>query len=203
MQKLQDEYIEELGGRTLMAPAVAGQILVKGDGSGIISEEKATTYRSATATLMYIMQYSRPEIYNATRGQLRHMKEPREAHAKALQTRMKYVVFTKNRRLVLAPTTLWNGEKDFKFRIHGRSGSDYTGNTDDRNSITGGRVFVNDSQVAFRSATQKTVTLSVTEAEGGAGVTCTQDMLYVFHLIASLGQKMELPMLLEMDAAGS
>ena len=81
------------------------------------------------------------------------MKEPREAYAKALQTLMKHVVFTKNRGLILAPTTLWNGEKDFKFRIHGRSDSDYTGNTDDRKSITGGRVFINDSPVAFRSVT--------------------------------------------------
>ena len=121
------------------------------------------------------------------------MKEPREAHAKALQTLMKYVVFTKNRGLVLAPTTMWNGDEGFKFRINGRSDSDYAGNTDDRKSITGGRVFVNDTLVAFRSSTQKTATLSVTEAEGGTGVTCTQDMLYVFHLIESLGQKVELP----------
>ena len=75
---------------------------------------------------------------------------------------MKYVVFTNNRGLVLAPTTLWNGVEGFKFRIHGRSNSDYAGNTDDRKSITGGRVFVNDAPVAFRSSTQKTVTLSVT-----------------------------------------
>ena len=52
VQKLQDEYIEELSGRALMTPAVAGQILVKEDGSGTISEEKATRYWSATATLM-------------------------------------------------------------------------------------------------------------------------------------------------------
>ena len=85
VQKLEDEYIEELSGRASMTPAVAGQILVKGDGSGTISEEKATRYWSATTTLMNIIQYLRPEIYNATRGQSRHMKEPREAHAKALQ----------------------------------------------------------------------------------------------------------------------
>ena len=44
--------------------------------------------------------------------------------------------------------------------------------------------------------------LSVPEAEGGAGVTCAQYMLYVFHLIESLGQKVELPMVLEMDNKG-
>ena len=49
----------------------------------------------------------------------------------------------------MAPTTLWNGVEGFKFRIRGRSNSDYAGNTDDRKSITGGRVFVNDALVVF------------------------------------------------------
>ena len=93
--------------------------------------------------------------------------------------------------------------KDFKFKIQGRSHSDYAGNKDDRKSITGGRVFDNDSPVAFRSTTQKTVILSVTDAEGGAGVTCAQDILYVFHLIESRGQRVELPMVLEMDNKGA
>ena len=203
VQKLKDEYIVDINGRSSMVPAVAGQILVKGDGSGGISEEKATKYRSATATLMYIMQWSRPDIYNATRGQSRHMKEPREAHDKALQTLMKHVVATAERGLVLAPTALWNEDSEFKFTVRGRSDSDYAGNTDDRKSITGAVVYVNDAPVAFRSSTQRTVTLSVTEAEGSAGVTCAQDMLYVYHLIESLGQKVNLPMLLEMDNKGA
>ena len=203
VQKLKDEYIVDINGRSSMVPAVAGQILVKGDGSGGISEEKATKYRSATATCMYIMQWSRPDIFNATRGQSRHMKEPREAHDKALQTLMKHVVSTEERGLVLAPTALWNEDSKFKFTVRGRSDSDYAGNTDDRKSITGAVVYVNDAPVAFRSSTQRTVTLSVTEAEGSAGVTCAQDMLYVYHLIESLGQKVNLPMLLEMDNKGA
>ena len=74
--------------------AVAGQILVKGDGSGTMEEREATVYRSATAICMYIiiMQWSRPDIYNATRGQARQMAAPREAHGKALQTMIWYVV---------------------------------------------------------------------------------------------------------------
>ena len=52
IQKLADEYIEDISGKASLVPAVAGQILVKGDGSGGISKEKATRYRSATATLM-------------------------------------------------------------------------------------------------------------------------------------------------------
>ena len=42
------------------------------------------------------------------------------------------------------------------------------------------------SPVVFHSATQKFVTLSVTEAETAAGVTCTQDMMYVYPILKSL-----------------
>ena len=43
---------------------------------------------------MYIMQWSRPDIYNATCGQARQMAAPREAHGKALQITMRYVATT-------------------------------------------------------------------------------------------------------------
>ena len=90
---------------------------------------------------------------------------------------------TKNRGLVPSPETLWDGSKKFKFKIHGRSDSDYAGKKCDRRSISGGRVFVNNAPVSFRSNTQKIVTLSVTEEDGAAGVMVAQDMLYVYRLI--------------------
>ena len=45
-------------------------------------------------------------------------------------------------------------------------------------------MFVNNAPVSFRSKTQKTVTLSVTEVEGAAGVMVAEDMLYVYRLIS-------------------
>ena len=69
---------------------------------------------------------------------------------------------TKNRGLVLSPDRLWDGSKTFKFKIHGRSHSDYARNTDDRRSISGGWVFVNNAPASFSSNNKKTVTLSVT-----------------------------------------
>ena len=105
--------------------------------------------------------------------------------------------------MILAPNTIWNGDKDFEFIIHGRSDSDYAANTDDRRSVSGGRVFLNEAPVVFRSATQKFVTLSVTEAEAAAGVMVAQDMLHVMRLLLSLGLKVKLPMVLEMDNKGA
>ena len=82
---------------------------------------------------------------------------------------------------------------NFKLRIAGRSDSDYAANTDDRRSVSGSRVFIEGAPACFQSVTQKFVTLSVTESESGAGVSTTQDMMYCYRIITSLGLKVELP----------
>ena len=58
---------------------------------------------------------------------------------------------------------------------------------------------MNVSIVIFRSSTQKTVSLSMTEAKGTAEVTCAQDMLYIMWGIKSLELDVKKPMILEMD----
>ena len=92
---------------------------------------------------------------------------------------------------------------NFKLRIAGRSDSDYAANTDDRRSVSGSQVFIEGAPACFRSATQKFVTLSVTESESGAGVSTAQDMMYCYRIVTSLGLKVELPMVLEMDNKGA
>ena len=62
---------------------------------------------------------------------------------------------------------------------------------------------MNNEPVTFQSATQKFVTLSVTEAESAAGVMIAQDMLYIYRLLQSLELEVKLPMVLEMDNKGA
>jgi hypothetical protein len=50
-----------------------------------------------------------------------------------------------------------------------------------------------------RRATQKTVALSSCEAELNAAVLCVQDMIYGKNLLESVGLKVQVPMVLEMD----
>ncbi len=50
-----------------------------------------------------------------------------------------------------------------------------------------------------RSAMQKTVALSLCKAELNAAVSCVKDMLYAKNLLESIGLKVELPMMLEID----
>ena len=202
VQKLGDEY-DVPEGLAPQTPASEGQVLVRGDGSGQLGPVDAKTYRSGVATMMFMMQWSRPEIYNSVRGMSRQMSEPREAHKQAMYAAMKYIRSTPNRGWCLNPTVGWDGSKDFAHRISGRSDSDYAANTDDRRSVSGGRTFLNECPIIVRSSTQKTVSLSVTESEGSAGVMVAQDMLFALRLLEALGLKVELPMLLEMDNMGA
>ena len=81
--------------------------------------------------------------------------------------------------------------------------SDYATTPDDHFSAFGEGVFLNNAPVTFQSATQKFVTLSVTEAESTAGVVIAQDMLYIYCLLKSLELEVKLPMVLEMDNSGA
>ena len=62
---------------------------------------------------------------------------------------------------------------------------------------------MNGAPIIARSNTQKYVTLSTCEAEGGAGIMVAQDMLYTYRLLGAIGLKVELPMVLEMDNKGA
>ena len=108
-----------------------------------------------------------------------------------------------DRGLVLNPTRKWDGNKEHEFVISGRSDSDYAKDTQTRKSISGYRVLLEGAPVMFKSSTQKSVALSVCEAEQTAGVLCAQDMLYVRHILESMGLKVKLPMILEMDNKGA
>ena len=102
IQKLRDEYeIDEE--KAPRIPAAAGSVLVKGVGGWDLDKKESTKYRSGTAVCMYIMQWSRPDIFNAVRNCARHMSKPNKVHQKALKNLMSYVVATKNRGLVLKP----------------------------------------------------------------------------------------------------
>ena len=67
-----------------------GQVLVKGDDDGVVQESKTKMYLLATAICMYMMQWSRPDTFNAVHGLARHMTVPREVHVRALMTLFGY-----------------------------------------------------------------------------------------------------------------
>ncbi len=116
---------------------------------------------------------------------------------------MQYLTCTKNAGLLLKPTRKWDGTNKFQFKIRGRSDLDYAKDMQTRRSVSGYVVYLEEAPVMHRSATQKTVTLLSHEAKLNAAILCVQDMLYAKNLLESIGLKVKLPMMLEIDDKGA
>jgi hypothetical protein len=124
-------------------------------------------------------------------------------HYKAMLQVMNYCVMTADCGLELKPNCKWDGDPKFEFIITGWSDSDYATDTDTRKSVSGSAVFFEGAPVVMRSSGQKSVTLSVTEAELAAAVQTAQDMMFVMRVIESIGLKVQKPMILKMDNLGA
>ncbi len=202
MKSYRDEFnIPKL--KKFNTPAAPGTVLRKPDkGEEILMPAKQTQYCSGVGKGIHMMQYSRPDKYNAVHNLARHMMSVTQVHYDAMLRMMKYVDDTSDRWLVLNPTRKWDGNKEHEFIISGQSDSDYAKDTQTQKSIYGYRVLLEGAPVMFKSPTQKSVALSVYEADQTAGVLCAQAMLHVWHILESMGLKVNLPMILEMVNKG-
>ena len=153
--------------------------------------------------MMHVMQQYSSQIYNAVRDLARHMTKPAPKHTTEMLHCMKHMADRPNCGLVLAPIQSWDVSNDFKFRVSGKSYSDYVKEPVDRRSVSGSVVQLERSQVIFRSRTQNNLALSVTEAELYAAVSTTQDMLYTMNVLLSLGLSAKLRMMLEVGNMGA
>ena len=202
LQSYKDEY--ELSGKRPATPAEAGTLLVKADAKDKVGAKRHTYFCSGVGKLLHMTRWSRPEIQNAVRELARQGSAPVEAHVKAMHRAMEYCINTPNRGWKLKPERTWNGkDKSFKFRISGKADSDYAKCPVTRRSVSGYATFLEGAPVTVKSAMQKFVALSVTEAETVSGVQCAQDMLYVKRLLEDMELQVELPMVLEIDNSGA
>ena len=202
VQSFEDEF--ELPNNNPVTPGEPGDTLCKATDAESLGKEETTYYRKGVGKLLHMMRWSRPEIYNSVRDCSRHMSKVTKRHIKAMHRVMKHVVSTPTRGWKLKPKRSWDGkDKEFEFVINGVSDSDYAACKATRRSVSGYSVFLEGAPITVKSSMQKTVALSVTEAELMAGVTCAQDMLYAKKVLESLQLKVKVPMLLEMDNKGA
>jgi hypothetical protein len=117
---------------------------------------------------------------------------------------MNYIKWTADFGNFLKPDAVWNGvDRDFEFVVSGRSDSEYASDPDERRSVSGGTVFLNGAVIHAFSRMQRCVALSVTEAEFVAAVEVVQNMLFSWRVIESIGLKVKLPMIIEVDNKGA
>jgi hypothetical protein len=183
-------------------PAIPGSVLMETEDLKVDQDEHYT-YRKGVGKLIHLTKYSRPEISNAVRELSRFGGKPTPCHMKALKRVLKHCIKYKERGLLLKPSGNWNGkDKTYKFKIHGVSDSDYAKDPTTRKSVSGWSAFLNGAPYTRKSKMQAYVTLSVTEAECVAAVSCAMDMLYGKQFLEGMGLQVELPMILWMDNKG-
>ena len=118
-------------------------------------------------------RWSRPDVHNAVRDVSRHGSAPVEAHVKEMHRIVEFIERTKDRGWKLNPDKRWNGiDKTFKFKIKGKSDSNFANCVNRRRSVNGWVVYLEGALVACKSNMQKIVALSVTEAKLVAAVMC-------------------------------
>ena len=202
LQSFDDEF--ETSGKRPSTPAEAGTVLSKCSEGAKVESTRHTYYRKGVGKLLHMTRWSRPEVQNAVRELARHGSAPCEAHVKAMHRAMEHCMATPERGWMLKPERKWDGkDKSFKFRVHGMADSDYAKCPVTRRSVSGYAAFLEGAAVSVKSAMQRVVALSVTEAELMAGVQCAQDMLYIKRVLEGMGLQVELPMVLNIDNSGA
>jgi hypothetical protein len=174
----------KLGKKCFNMPAIPGTVLRKSAEDGkVLGGKDQTILRSGIEKLMYHMQYLHPDIAQAVRDLARHMTRGDETHMAAMLRCMQYLMCTKDAGLLLEPIRKWDGTNKFQFKMRGRLDSDYAKDTQTRQSVSRYVIYLEEAPIMHRSATQKTVALSLCEAELNAEFLCVQDMLYTKNLL--------------------
>ena len=183
-------------------PAIPGSVLHPTEGK--LSSDDMFTYRSGTGKLLHLMKWSRPEIGNSVRELSRYMSGAGMSHMKAMYRVMNYCLNTSQRGKVFKPRRTCKPEEmaTFEFVVEGYSDSDYAKDPIKRRSVSGFCSFIEGCVLNTKSRMQPITSLSVTEAELVAATECAQDLLYVKHVMESIGLKVRTPMNLNIDNSG-
>jgi hypothetical protein len=167
-----------------------------------ISAVDQQKYRSGVGSLNYLVKHTRPDLSNSVRELSKVLDGATYAHLQDMFRAVKYVLDTREYGIPLmplyetpTPTTDW--------LIEAYTDSDYSGDRDNRHSVTGYEIYVNKVLIAYKSRLQKTVTLSSCEAEYIALAETCSEILYVKQILESMGITIHYPIVVYVDNIGA
>jgi hypothetical protein len=188
--------------RLVKTPSPPGSMLKRPtEEQELLSTEDQEIYRSGVGTLLYLTKQTRPDIANAVREHSKVMDGATKDHFTSLLRLIKYVIDTKNHKLLMK--LKMSGSKDNIFTIEGYSDSDYASDKDDRKSITGMVIYICEIPVAWKSRAQKAVALSSTEAEYYALSELCTELIFIKHILEFVGINIEYPIIARVDNVGA
>jgi Reverse transcriptase (RNA-dependent DNA polymerase) len=139
-------------------------------------------YRSMIGSLLYLVNWTRPDICNAVIVLSQFLKKPKQVHLSAAKRVFQYLSFTKNLRLVLGGT-------GFKIsHLTGFLDADWGNSLTDRKSISGYLFKLGPGLISWRAKRQKSNALSTTEAELMALVLATKEGIWIRRFLRDILQ---------------
>lgn len=146
----------------------------------IIMERKP--YRSLMGCLLYIATCTRPDVSFAVCHLTRFLENPGEKHWKSAIRILRYLRGTKTFEIA------YRGGNNIP-KLTSFCDADWGSDKDDRRSVSGVLLMLNEGPVVFKSKYQKTVALSSAEAEYMAMSLCVQEVIWARLLLNDLMMK--------------
>ena len=191
-QMIKDYEEEEGPVKEASTPGFPGKTLCKQTEE---NPKKRGQYMSFVGRLMWYMRKITPQSCNAMRELASYMDNPGEEHWKALTRAIGYIKSNLDRKpKIRTPKEL---------RIHSLSDSNFATNKDDRKSVSSIITTLGGMPVMIQSKTQKTVSLSSSEAELMALTLCTQESKFAQTLLEELDPKAIRPVIIYEDNTGA
>ena len=150
--------------------------------------------------LLYFVKHSRPDLANVTRELSKVMDNPTPNAMKELKRAVKYVIDTKDQGLKINPTKI---ESDEPLELICYSDSDWAGDKETRQSVTGYCIYLQGCLISWKSKAQKTISLSSSEAELMALSEATKEIRFIHELLTSMEVKVKLPITCYVDNIGA
>ena len=201
VKKIEKTFGEEVSKiQKYSTPGTPGFKLTKASNeSEMISDELQSRFRTGVGQLMFLIKHSRPDIMSAVRELTKVLGNATEAAYKEMLRCVKFVLGTKSKGLKLAPrldpNDLWTLEV--------YSDSDWAGDPDDRKSVGCYIIFLNGVPIAWRSKSQKVVSLSSSEAEFYACAEAVREVPFVAQILLFLGIPVKTPVNVWIDNVGA
>jgi hypothetical protein len=166
----------------------------------VIDATRQSSFRSAVGMLLYLIKHSRPDLSNAVRELTKVLDGATEGHWLAMLRVVKYTLETKNYVLKIHPSMEQEG-----YTIEAYSDSEYGGDRETRASVYGFITFFCGAPVSWKSKSNKSITLSTTEAEYFASSETAKEMMFIKNIIETIGElkRLEMPMTLRIDNTGA
>ena len=151
-------------------------VSVKLDDFDVNEASPDVPFRELVGSLMWLATQTRPDIANAVRAVARYCASPKMVHWNAARGILGYV-----------KRTSWMGLTFERGVVTGMSmqvfaDADYASRETGRKSVSGGLVMCGGGCVSWFSRTQRSVTLSTTEAEYVAMVEVMKEVMFLRHV---------------------